>query len=177
MPAIAEKTVYTSTSHEPGERISYPVGLGVRCRQTSLGGRYRMELGWGNQWRLLMNDRLPVDRTGQLVAHPQDGVCSKCGYIYSHLMRNAGQPCDECRTEALAQLRPPHPPGRTQALAVRASTRLPLRGSANVPCHHSPMGRALRRPTARNGLLCAPMPGALAGHIAGGRAAPLFARG
>lgn len=95
------QVVYVSRKRKPGTVVRYKLH-GLQHRQVLYGGRWRTEIKIGHKWRVVMNAELP--RQGdQYIAHPQDGVCEKCGYIYSHLMRNAGQPCDECRLERIAR--------------------------------------------------------------------------
>lgn len=50
----------------------------------------------GVRW---LNCDIPRDKHGEPIAHPLDGKCEQCGYGYSHLMRGATQPCNECNTE------------------------------------------------------------------------------
>lgn len=71
---------------------------GILHRYIVLGGKKRLQIKLGAGWRTCLNEQLPTNGNGY-VAHPQDGQCRKCGYIYSHLMRGANQPCDECRIE------------------------------------------------------------------------------
>ena len=67
-----------------------------------IGGKYKLFIKIGHKWRVCLNVELPV-KQGQYIAHPLDGVCSECVAIYSELMRNAYQPCSECRVEAAAE--------------------------------------------------------------------------
>lgn len=106
MTTSTHKVVYTSTATKnPGSVVRYNVH-GLRHRQVTVGGKYRTEVRVGHEWVMILNHELPQSRRdpGQYIAHPQDGRCEDCGYIYSHLMTNADQPCDECRLQHMAEI-------------------------------------------------------------------------
>lgn len=98
-----ERIVYESKAQpKRGEVVRYTMH-GIKHRQVSIGGKYRTQIKLGSKWATVLNQELPA-KDGQYIAHPQDGVCGECNHIYTHLMRNAGQPCDECRLQNMAEL-------------------------------------------------------------------------
>lgn len=103
----AGRIVYTSTADKQphGDMVRYRMH-GLLHRQITLGGKYRTQIKLGTEWVMVLNHELPESGQGpgQYIAHPQDGVCCECGHIYSHLMTSAGQPCDECKLERMAEL-------------------------------------------------------------------------
>lgn len=106
MTKATSQVVYTSTARKaPGSVVRYHAH-GLRHRQITRGGKYITEINIGHEWVMVLNHELPQSRVdpGQYIAHPQDGRCACCGYIYTHLMTNADQPCDECRLEHMAEM-------------------------------------------------------------------------
>lgn len=99
---MATKVAQRKLKTAPGETVTYTVN-GIKHRRRMLGGKWRLEIRCNGKWCMCLNESLP-ERDGQYIAHPIDGRCDTCNGIYSHLMRNAGQPCDECKLEAMAAM-------------------------------------------------------------------------
>lgn len=50
-----------------------------------------------------LNCALPKDRDGNLLCHPIDCLCERCGHGYSAQAKRLAQPCEECHGEDVAE--------------------------------------------------------------------------
>ena len=81
------------------DKVVYEVSSPKRKRR-----KWQVVVTADGKRHIYLNQALPRDRDGQLLAHPIDSLCQKCGFGYSHLVESAETICDECKLEAMAEI-------------------------------------------------------------------------